>query len=330
MNIPNIPRRRILQLAAGAAALPAAARIARADTYPSRPVHLIVGFSPGSASDINARLIGQWLSDRMGQTFVIDNRSGAGGNIATEYVVRAAPDGYTLLYASTAIAINPTLYEGKLSFDALRDLAPVASIVRTPFVLEVNKDLPVKTLPEFIAYAKSNPGKINFATVGAGSAQHLYGEYFKMLTGVDMVPVHYRGAAPAITDMIAGRVQVMIDAVVSSLSYIKSGQLRALAVTTAAPQPDLLPGIQTIGQFVPGYDASGWQGVCAPVKTPPEIVARLNHEIDALLADAKVKARLAELGGLAAAGTPADFGKFIAAETEKWGKVVRQAGVKSD
>ena len=330
MNIPNIPRRRILQLAAGAAALPAAARIARADTYPSRPVHLIVGFSPGSASDINARLIGQWLSDRMGQTFVIDNRSGAGGNIATEYVVRAAPDGYTLLYASTAIAINPTLYEGKLSFDALRDLAPVASIVRTPFVLEVNKDLPVKTLPEFIAYAKANPGKINFATVGAGSAQHLYGEYFKMLTGVDMVPVHYRGAAPAITDMIAGRVQVMIDAVVSSLSYIKSGQLRALAVTTAAPQPDLLPGIPTIGQFVPGYDASGWQGVCAPVKTPPEIVARLNHEIDALLADAKVKARLAELGGLAAAGTPADFGKFIAAETEKWGKVVRQAGVKSD
>jgi tripartite-type tricarboxylate transporter receptor subunit TctC len=325
-----IPRRHFLHLAAGAAVLPAAARIARADTYPSRPVHLVVGFSPGSASDINARLIGQWLSDRLGQTFVIDNRSGAGGNIATEYVVRATPDGYTLLYASTAIAINPTLYEGKLSFDALRDLAPVASIVRTPFVLEVNKDLPVKTVSEFIAYAKVNPGKINFATVGAGSAQHLYGEYFKMMTGIDMVPVHYRGAAPAITDMIAGRVQVMIDAVVSSLSYIKSGQLRALAVTTAAPQPDLLPGIPTIGQFVPGYDASGWQGVCAPGKTPPEIVARLNGEIDALLADAKVKARLAELGGLAAAGTPADFGKFIAAETEKWGKVVREAGVKSD
>jgi tripartite-type tricarboxylate transporter receptor subunit TctC len=329
-NAMNIPRRRFLQLAAGAAALPAAARIARADTYPSRPVHLIVGFSPGSASDINARLIGQWLSDRMGQTFVIDNRSGAGGNIATEYVVRAKPDGYTLLYASTAIAINPTLYEGKLSFDALRDLAPVAGIVRTPFVMEVNKDLPVKTVPEFIAFAKANPGKINFATVGAGSAQHLYGEYFKMLAGIDMVPVHYRGAAPAITDMIAGRVQVMIDAIVSSLSYIKSGQLRALAVTTASPQPDLLPGIPTVGQFVPGYDASGWQGVCAPVKTPPEIVARLNQEINALLADAKVKARLAELGGLAAAGTPADFGKFIAAETEKWGKVVRQAGVKSD
>jgi tripartite-type tricarboxylate transporter receptor subunit TctC len=257
----NIQRRRFLQLAAGAAVLPAAARIARADTYPSRPVHLIVGFSPGSASDINARLIGQWLSDRIGQTFVIDNRSGAGGNIATEYVVRAKPDGYTLLYASTAIAINPTLYEGKLSFDALRDLAPVASIVRTPFVMEVNRDFPANTVPEFIAYAKANPGKINFATVGAGSAQHLYGEYFKMMTGIDMVPVHYRGAAPAITDMIAGRVQVMIDAVVSSLSYIKSGQLRALAVTTATPQPDLLPGIPTVGQFVPGYDASGWQGV---------------------------------------------------------------------
>jgi tripartite-type tricarboxylate transporter receptor subunit TctC len=326
----NIQRRRFLQLAAGAAVLPAAARIARADTYPSRPVHLIVGFSPGSASDINARLIGQWLSDRIGQTFVIDNRSGAGGNIATEYVVRAKPDGYTLLYASTAIAINPTLYEGKLSFDALRDLAPVASIVRTPFVMEVNRDFPANTVPEFIAYAKANPGKINFATVGAGSAQHLYGEYFKMMTGIDMVPVHYRGAAPAITDMIAGRVQVMIDAVVSSLSYIKSGQLRALAVTTATPQPDLLPGIPTVGQFVPGYDASGWQGVCAPVKTSPEIVTRLNREIDALLADPKVKARLAELGGLAAAGTPTDFGKFIAAETEKWGKVVRAAGVKSD
>src|SRR5580693_5039910 len=203
-NAMSIPRRRFLHLAASAATLPAAARIARADTYPSRPVHLVVSFSPGSASDINARLLGQWLAERLGQTFVVDNRSGAGGNIATDFVVRANPDGYTLLYASTAIAINPTLYEGKLGFDALRDLAPVASVVRTPFVLEVNKDLPVKSVPEFIAYAEANPGKINFATVGAGSAQHLYGEYFKMLTGIDMVPVHYRGAAPAITDMIAG------------------------------------------------------------------------------------------------------------------------------
>ena len=323
-------RRRFLQLAASTAALPAAIRSAHADTYPSRPIHLVVGFSPGSASDINARLIGQWLAERLGQNFVIDNRAGAGGNIATEFVVRAKPDGYTLLYASTAIAINPTLYEGKLTFDALHDLAPVASVVRTPFVMEVGLDVPVKTVPEFIAYAKANPGKINMATVGAGSAQHLYGEYFKMLTGIDMVPVHYRGAAPAITDMIAGRVQVMFDAVVSSLAYIKSGQLRALAVTTASPQEDLLPGVPTIAQVVPGYDAAGWQGVCAPRETPSAIVELLNREINALLADAKVKARLAELGSLTSAGPPAAFGDFIAAETDKWGKVVRQAGIKAD
>jgi tripartite-type tricarboxylate transporter receptor subunit TctC len=326
----KIPRRRFLELAGGAAALPAA-RIARADdTYPARPVHLIVGFSPGSASDINARLVGQWLSERLGQSFVVDNRSGAGGNIATEFVTRAKPDGYTLLYGSTAIAINASLYEGRLSFNVLRDLVPVASVVRTPFVMEVSPDLPVKTVPEFIAYAKANPGKINLATVGAGSAQHLYGEYFKMMAGVDIVPVHYRGAAPAIADLIAGRVQVMIDAVVSSISYLKSGQLRALAVTTATPHEQLLPGVPTIGQFVPGYEAAGWQGVCAPSKTPAAVIERLNREINAVLADAKSNARLAELGGLSAPGTPADFGKFIADETDKWGKVVRQAGVKAD
>jgi tripartite-type tricarboxylate transporter receptor subunit TctC len=293
-------------------------------------VHLVVGFSPGSASDINARLVGQWLSERLGQSFVVDNRSGAGGNIATEFVARAKPDGYTLLYGSTAIAINQSLYEGRLTFNVLRDLVPVASVVRTPFVMEVSPELPVKTVPEFIAYAKANPGKINLATVGAGSAQHLYGEYFKMLAGVDIVPVHYRGAGPAIADMIAGRVQVMIDAIVSSLSYIKSGQLRALAVTTATPQEQLLPGVPTVGQFVPGYEAAGWQGVCAPAKTPAAVIERLNREINAVLADAKSNARLAELGGLSAAGTPADFGKFIADETDKWGKVVRQAGVKPD
>src|SRR5215471_14558513 len=274
----NIPRRRFLELAGGAAALPAAARIARADeTYPARPVHLVVGFSPGSASDINARLVGQWLSERLGQSFVVDNRSGAGGNIATEYVVRAKPDGYTLLYGSTAIAINASLYEGRLNFNILRDLVPVASVVRTPFVMEVNLDLPIKSVPELITYAKANPGKMNFATVGAGSAQHLYGEYFKMTTGIDMVPVHYRGSAPAITDLIAGRVQVMFDVVVSSLSYIKSGKLRALAVTTARPQEPLLPSVPTVGEFVPGYEASGWQGVCAPSKTPSEIIDALNR-----------------------------------------------------
>ena len=325
----NIPRRRFLHLAAGAAALPAATRIAFADTYPSRPVHLVVGFSAGSASDINARLVGQRLSERLGQPFVVDNRSGAGGNIASAFVVRAPADGYTLIYASTAVAINATLYEGKLSYDFLRDTVPIAGVVRTPFVMEVNRDLPVKTVPEFIAYAKANPGKINMATVGAGSAQHLYGEYFKMMTGIDLVPIHYRGAAPAISDLIGGRVQVMFDVLVSSISFIKSGQVRALAVTTATPQ-ELLPRVPTVGEFVPGYEASGWQGLCAPAKTPAAIIDTLNREINAALGDANFKARLAELGGQPFAGTPADWGRFIAAETDKWGKVVRQANLKAD
>jgi tripartite-type tricarboxylate transporter receptor subunit TctC len=325
----EIPRRRFLHLAAGAAALPASAHIARAETYPSRPVHLVVGFSPGSASDINARLVAQWLSERLGQQFVVDNRSGAGGNIASETVVQAAPDGYTLLYGSTAIAINTTLYEGKLNFNILKDLVPVAGVVRTPFVMEVTTDLPVKTVPEFIAYTKANPGRINMATVGAGSAQHLYGEYFKMMTGLNMEAVHYRGATHAIADLIAGRVQCMFDVVVSSISYIKSGQLRALAVTTATRQ-DLLPDVPTIGEFVPGYEASGWQGVLAPSKTPADIVERLNREINAALADPQTKAKLAQLGGQPSAGTPADFGKFVADETGKWGKVVHEANVKAE
>ncbi|MGB6507853.1 MAG: tripartite tricarboxylate transporter substrate binding protein [Xanthobacteraceae bacterium] len=325
----NLPRRRFLHLAAGAAALPAVARIAHAGTYPARPVHLIVGFGAGSASDIDARLVGAWLSQRLGAQFVIENRAGAGGNIASDYVIHAAPDGYTLLYASTAVAINATLDAGKVDYDFQRDTVPVAGIVRTPFVMEVNNDLPVKTVPDFIAYAKADPGTINFATVGPGSAQHLYGEYFKMLTGIAMVPVHYHGAAPALTDLIAGRVQVMFDVVVSSLSYIKSGQVRALAVTTAAPV-DVLAGVPTVGQFVPGYEASGWQGVCAPKGMPPDIVDKLNREINAGLADADFKAKLAKLGGQPMPGTPADWGKFIASETDKWGKVVREAGVKAE
>jgi tripartite-type tricarboxylate transporter receptor subunit TctC len=325
----NIPRRRFLQLAAGAAALPAATRFASAQAFPARPVHLVAGFAAGSASDINARLVGQWLAERLGQPFIVDNRAGAGGNIATEFVVRAPADGYTLLYTSTAIAINETLYAGKLSFNAQKDLAPVAGVVRTPVVMEVNPDFPAKNVAEFIAYAKANPGKVNFATIGAGSLQHLCGEYFKMTTGIDMVPVHYRGAAQAIPDLMAGRVQVMFDIVVSSLSYINAGQLRPLAVATPAPH-ELLPGIPTIGETLPGFGAGGWQGVCAPSKTPADIVDMLNREINTVLADPKLKTRLVELGGQPTPGTPADFGKFIASETDKWGKVVREAGLKTD
>ena len=325
----NIPRRRFLQLAAGAAALPATTRFASAQAFPARPVHLVAGFAAGSASDINARLVGQWLSERLGQPFIIDNRAGAGGNIASEFVVRAPADGYTLLYASTAIAINETLYAGKLSFNAQKDLAPVASVVRTPVVMEVNPDFPAKNVAEFIAYAKANPGKINYATIGAGTLQHLTAEYFKMMTGIDMVPVHYRGAAQAIPDLMAGRVQVMFDIVVSSLSYINAGQLRPLAVATPAPH-ELLPGIPTIGETLPGFGAGGWQGVCAPSKTPADIVEKLNREINAVLADPKLKTRLVELGGQPTPGTPAEWGKFIADETDKWGKVVRQAGLKID
>src|SRR5580692_7914314 len=311
-NAMTIPRRRFLHLAAGAAALPAATRVARAETYPARPVHLVVGFSPGSASDINARLVGQWLSERLGQQFVVDNRSGAGGNIASDFVVHAPADGYTLLYASTAVAINATLYEGKVNSDFLRDTVPVAGVVRTPVVMEVNLELPVKTVPEFIAYAKANPGKVNMATVGPGSGQHLYGEYFKMLAGVDLVPVHYRGAAAAIADLIAGRVQVMFDVVVSSLSYIRAGQTRALAVTTASRQ-DVLPDVPTVAEFVPGYEASGWHGIGVPRGTPAPIIGKLNKEINAALADDKFKASLANLGGQIFSGTPADFGAFVAA-----------------
>jgi len=325
----TIHRRQFLfQTAAGAVAMPAIVRTARADAYPSRPVRIVAGFAAGSASDINARLFGQWLSERFGTPFVVDNRVGAGGNIASDFVIHSAADGYTLLYASTAIAINQTLYAGKLNFTN-NDMTPVAATVRTPVVMEVNPSLPIHNVSEFIAYAKANPGKVNFATVGAGSLQHLAGEYFKMLTGTNMVAVHYRGAAQAITDLIANRVQVMFDIVVSSLPFINSGQVRAIGAASAVPR-ELLPNVPTVAQTVPGFEVSGWQGFCAPLKTPTDVIEAVNREVNAEMADPKHRARLVELGGAPAPGAPGDFGKFIADETEKWGKVVRQAGVRID
>ena len=321
-------RRHFLRLAFGTAAVSPLARAAFADAYPARPVHIVVGFAPGSASDIAARLIAQALSERLGQQFVVDNKPGAGSNIATEFVIRSAPDGYTLFYASPPNAINATLYDN-LNYNFLRDMAPVASIIKTPVVMEVNLDVPAKTVPDFIAYAKANVGKVYMATVGPGSAQHLYGEYFKMLTGIAMEPVHYRGAAAAITDLIAGRVQVMFDVVVSSISYIRSGQVRPLAVTTATRQ-DVLPGVPTVGETVPGFEAAGWQGICVPAATPADIIGKLNQTINTSLADPALKARLADLGGQLFVSSPAEFGKFIADETDKWGKVVKAANVKAE
>jgi tripartite-type tricarboxylate transporter receptor subunit TctC len=324
----KLPRRRFLQLAAGAAALPAVSRVARAQTYPSRPVHLIAGYAAGGANDIAARLIGQWLSERLGRPFVIENRPGAGSNIGTEAVVHARPDGYTLLQVSVSNAINATLYD-KLNFNFIRDIAPIASIMRVPGVMEVNPSVPVKTVPEFIAYARANPGKINMASAGNGSAPHLYGELFKVMTGVDMLHVPYRGGAPALTDLLSGRVQVYFSTLPASVEYIRVGKLRPLAVTTAT-RSEALPDIPTVAEFVPGFEASGWQGVGAPTNTPVEIVDKLNNEINAALADPKMKARLADLGGTVLAGSPADFGKLIAEETEKWGKVVKFAGAKAE
>ena len=326
MKLPH--RRHVLHLSAGAAALPAVSRIARAQTYPSRPVRLIVPLAPAGASDILARLIGQWLSERLGQQFVIDNRPGGGGNIGTEAAVRAPADGYTLLLVGGFNAVNATFYD-KLNYNFIRDIAPVASIIRTPFVMAVNPTVPAKTIPEFIAYAKTSPGKINYALAGTGTATHLTGELFKMMAGVDMVHVPYRGGGPAFNDLLAGQVQAMFPTTVSSMGYIRDGRLRALAVT-AATRSEVLPGIPTVGEFVPDYEASNWFGVGAPKATPAEIVDKLNTEINAGLADPKIKARLADLGETPLVGSPADFGKFIADETEKWGKVVKFAGVKAD
>jgi tripartite-type tricarboxylate transporter receptor subunit TctC len=319
-------RRNFLHLAAGTAALPAVSRFAWAQTYPTRPVCVIVGFAPAGGTDIMGRLIGQWLSERLGQQFVIENRPGAGTNIATEAVVNAPPDGYTLLVACLPNASNATLYD-KLNFNFIRDIAPVAGIARDTFAIEVNPSVPVKTVPELIAYARVNSGKINMASGGIGSGNHIFGELFKMMTGVNLVHVPYRGAGPALVDLLSGQMQVMFASMSSSVEYVRTGKLRALAVTTSTRSP-VLPDIPTVAEFVPGYEASFWTGIGAPRDSPIEVVEKLNQEINAGLADPKFKARLAGLGAIALPGSPADFGKLIAEETQKWGKVVKFAGIK--
>ena len=326
MKLPH--RRRFLYVAAGAAALPVVSRMARAQAYPTRPVRIVVGFAAGGPADITARLIAQWLSERLGHQFVVENRVGAGGNIAAEAAVRSPPDGYTLLHVTTSNAVNATLYD-KRTFDLNRDIAPIASFNRTPAVMEVNPSFPAKTVPEFIAYAKANPGKINVASGGVGSASHLYAELFKMMTRVDFVQVHYRGSGPALLDLIAGQVQAMFDPIISSIGYIRAGSLRPLAVTTAT-RLDVLPDIPTLADFVPGFEASGWQGIVAPRNTPIEIIGKLNREVNAALIDPKFKARLADLGAIVLAGSPTDFKTYIAEEVEKWGKVVRVANIKPE
>jgi tripartite-type tricarboxylate transporter receptor subunit TctC len=322
----KLPRRQFLRLSALAIGLPAISRTAFAQAYPARPVRMAVGFAAGGAPDIAARLVAQWLSERLGQQFIIENRPGAGGNIATEAVVDAPADGYTLLMAGLQNAVNATLYE-KLNYDFIRDTAPVASVSHENYGMEVHPSFPARTVPEFIAYAKANPGKLNMASPGNGTGPHMAGELFKIMAGVDMVHVPYRGSPPALTDLLAGQVQLMFSPMSSSIEYVKAGKLRALAVTSAT-RSTVLPDLPTVGEFVPGYAASGWFGVCAPRKTPVEIVERLNSEINAGLADSKLKARLADLGSEVFAGSPADFGKHIAAETEKWGQVVRTAHLK--
>jgi len=324
----KLPRRNFLHLAAGAAALPVASRVAWAQTYPARPVRIIVTTTPGGAPDILARLMGPWLSERLGQQFVVENRPGGGSNIGTEAVVRAPPDGHTLLLVTTNNAINMTLYD-KLNFNFIRDIAPVAGVVRVPNVMEVNPSFPAKTAPEFIAYAKANPNKLNFGSGGNGTASHMQFELFKLMSGVSMVHVSYRGSAPALTDLLSGQIQLMFDPMPSSIGHIKAGKLRALAVTTAT-RSEVLPDLPTLRDFVPGYEASTWFGIVAPTNTPTEIIEKLNNAINAGLADPKIKARLAEMGGMLLAGSPADFGKLIAEETERWGKVVRAANIKPE
>jgi tripartite-type tricarboxylate transporter receptor subunit TctC len=324
----KLPRRTFLHLAVGAVALSPVSRIVCAQSYPARPVRIIVGFPSGGPSDIVARLIGQWLSERLGQPFIIENRPGATGNIGTEAVTRAPADGHTLLLVVPANAISVTLYY-KLNFNFIRDTTPVAGISHGPLVMEVNPTVPAQTVPEFIAYAKANPGKINFASPGNGAVIHLCGELFKMMTGVNMVHVPYRGNAPALTDLLAGQVQVMFADTLSSIEHLRAGKLRALAVTTAM-RSDVLPEIPTVSEFIPGFEATNWFGVAAPKNTPLEIIDKLNKEINVALAEPKIKARLADLGAAALAGSPADFGKLINQEAEKWGKVIRAANIKPE
>jgi tripartite-type tricarboxylate transporter receptor subunit TctC len=324
----KLPRRKFLHLAVGAAALPAASRTALALHYPTKPVHLLVGFAAGGPLDTGARLIGQWLSQRLGQSFLVDNRPGASGNLAAEDVVRAPPDGYTVLECAATNAWNTTLYDN-LSFDFARDIAPVASVSRGGGVMEVNLSVPAKTLPEFIAYAKANPGKINMASAGPGSAPGLYGELFKAMAGVDLVTVNYRGSNPALPDLIAGRVQVMFDVAITAIGPVKAGKVRALAVTNAK-RIDALADVPTVGEFVPGYEATGWQGIGAPRNTPPEFIEILNREVNAALADPEFKARLTDLGFEPFANSPAEFGKFIVDYTQKWATVIRAAGIKAE
>jgi tripartite-type tricarboxylate transporter receptor subunit TctC len=326
MTFPR--RRQFLHLAAGAAVLPTLPRIALAQTYPTRPVRLIVTFAAGGSPDIIARLMGQWLSERLGQPIIVDNRPGAAGNIGTEIGVRAPPDGYTLLMALSVNAINASVYNN-LSFNFIRDTAPVASIASTPLIMEVNPSVPAKTVPEFIAYAKANPGKISMASGGKGAPGHVAGELFKMMAGVDMVHVPYRGDALVLPDLISGQVQVYFGVMPASLGYIRAGKLRALAVTSATRQ-EALPDVPTVGEFLPGFEARGWYGIVVPKATPAEIVGKLNQEINAALADPNMKKRLTDLGVAVFAGSPADFGKFIADETEKWAKVVKFADVKAE
>jgi tripartite-type tricarboxylate transporter receptor subunit TctC len=322
----KLPRRKFLHLAAGAAALPAVSRIARAQTYPTRPVRIVVGFAAGGQNDVVARLMGQWLAERLGQPFVVENRPGAGGNVGTEAVVRAPPDGHTLVMIAPSSTINVTLYD-KLNFNFIRDIAPVATITRQAQVMVVNPSFPAKTVAEFIAYAKANPRKLNMASGGTGTGQHLTGELFKLMAGINMLHVPYRGGAPAITDLIAGQVQVMFTSPPGMIEYITAGKLRALAVTTAT-RSEALPDVPPMGDFVPGFEATTWFGVGAPMNTPAEIVDKLNKEINAALADPRMKARISDMGAAPFVSSPAEFGKLLADETEKWGKVIRAANIK--